>query len=376
MAVLATFVGGWGHTEPLLPLIRLAVDHGHTVTAAGQAAVIHRLRAEGCETVTIGPDTITGERRPLVPVDRAKERLVARDHFVGEFGHQRGHDLGRLIERTPPDLVVCDEMDAGAVIAAEVAGVPCVTVSLLAAGRLVSHAVVGPAWDRLRADFGLPPDPLGTRFGGTVRITPAPSSFRDPNVPAPFDLHHVRPPIVDDVGARSAGSRRVYCTIGTVFDVESGDLFSRLVDALSMLDAPSLLTTGNHVARAELPPAPPHVDIEPFVPQRAVLGECAAVICHGGTGTVIAALSLGIPVVVLPMGADQPDNADRCMELGVGIVLDAVDARPADIGEATRAVLTDKRFSRAAARLAAEAAAQPPVAGVSAVLDLFDLIGR
>lgn len=371
MAVLATFVGGWGHAEPLLPLIRLAIGHGHHVTAAGQSAVVHRLRERGCETVDVGPDTITGERRPLVPVDRARERMVARDHFVGGFGHERGHELGPLIARTAPDVVVCDEMDVGAVIAAEVAGVSCLTVSVLAAGRLMSHAVVGPAWDRLRADFGLPPDPLGARLGGTVRITPAPATFRDPNVASPFELHHVRPPIVNHVGSRSERSRRVYATIGTVFDVESGDLFRRLVDALSMLDAPSVLTTGNHVAPSELPPAPPHVRIEPFVPQRDVLGDCAVVICHGGTGTVIAAPSLGIPVVLLPMGADQPDNADRCAELGVGIVLDAVRSDSAAIAEATRTVMTDGRFTRSATGLADQAAAQPNVADVPEVLDLL-----
>jgi UDP:flavonoid glycosyltransferase YjiC (YdhE family) len=72
-------------------------------------------------------------------------------------------------------------------------------------------------------------------------------------------------------------------------------------------------------------------------------------------------LSLGVPVVVLPMGADQPDNADRCEELGVGIVLNALTAEPETISTAVRAVTTEPRYHDAAAALAAEAASQPSI---------------
>jgi UDP:flavonoid glycosyltransferase YjiC (YdhE family) len=371
-AVLASFVGGWGHAEPLLAVAALAVERGHAVTFAGQAAVVGRLAARGHATTVVGPDTLSSARRPLVPVDREMERAVARDHFVGEFGAQRAEHLGRLIAADRPAVVVCDEMDAGAVVAAEVAAVACVTVSVLGAGRLTSPSVIGPAWDRVRAAFDLAPDPTGSRFGGTLRLTPAPASFRDPAVASPFDLHPVRPPIVDEVQRREPPRRRlVYATLGTVFDVESGDLFSRLIGALALLDGESVLTIGTEVARHELPTAPPHVRIEPFVPQRELLGDCAAVVCHGGTGTVIAALSVGVPVVVLPMGADQPDNADRCEELGVGLALDVMTATPGQIAGAVREVATDDRYRAAAARLAAEAARQP---GLDAVAELTALL--
>jgi UDP:flavonoid glycosyltransferase YjiC (YdhE family) len=89
-----------------------------------------------------------------------------------------------------------------------------------------------------------------------------------------------------------------------------------------------------------------------------MLGRCQAVVCHAGSGTLVAALSLGIPVVTLPMGADQPDNAERCNELGVGVALDPLTATPAEIVESTDAVLRDPRFRAAAAVLAAEATSQ------------------
>ena len=71
------------------------------------------------------------------------------------------------------------------------------------------------------------------------------------------------------------------------------------------------------------------------------------------------ALSLGIPVVALPLGADQPDNADRCQELGVGMTLDATAAGPDRIAHATTTVLHDQAFTDAATTLATEAQNQP-----------------
>jgi UDP:flavonoid glycosyltransferase YjiC (YdhE family) len=376
MSVLASFVGGWGHAEPLIPVARLAVEHGHRVTFAGQSAVLPRLASLGFETVVVGPDTLSATRLPLVPVDREKERAVARDHFVGQFGALRAERLSQLIAETHPHVVVCDEVDAGAVVAAEVCGTPCVTVGVIAAGRVASHAVIGSAWDRLRDARGLPPDPHGARFGGTLRVTPAPASFRDPTIEPAFLLNHVRPPILDDIAPpprSQPGRRLVYATLGTVFDVESGDLFERLTKALSMLHADSVLTIGSNVRRSELPPVPNRVRIEPFVDQRELLSECAAVICHGGTGTTIGALSVGVPVVVLPMGADQPDNADRCEDLGVGIVLDPITASPTEIAGATRTLIDDERFAHAAAQLAAEAAAQPPLQRLTELQSLLSL---
>jgi UDP:flavonoid glycosyltransferase YjiC (YdhE family) len=73
---------------------------------------------------------------------------------------------------------------------------------------------------------------------------------------------------------------------------------------------------------------------------------------------------MGIPVVALPMGADQPDNADRCAELGVGITLDPLSAAPTEIVAATQAALDLPNMRTAAAMLATETASQPALRAV------------
>ena len=161
-----------------------------------------------------------------------------------------------------------------------------------------------------------------------------------------------------------------------MFNLESGDLLDRVLEALGRTGFDALLTSGPHVGPDLRARATPAVRVEEFVPQQEVLGRCHAVVCHGGSGTLIAALSLGVPVVVLPMGADQPDNADRCEALGVGLVLDATSADPGTIAGAVETVARDERFARAAAALADEAAAQPAPATIAELRTILDRRSR
>jgi UDP:flavonoid glycosyltransferase YjiC (YdhE family) len=71
---------------------------------------------------------------------------------------------------------------------------------------------------------------------------------------------------------------------------------------------------------------------------------------------VLAALAHGLPSVLLPLGADQPWNADRCARLGVAEVLDPLTATAAEIRRAVDAADTRRA---AAARLQSEIARLP-----------------
>lgn len=71
------------------------------------------------------------------------------------------------------------------------------------------------------------------------------------------------------------------------------------------------------------------------------------------------ALVLGVPLVVLPMGADQPMNAARIEALGVGRTLDAIGSTPEDIRGAVVQALDEPTYRRAAERVREEGAALP-----------------
>jgi UDP:flavonoid glycosyltransferase YjiC (YdhE family) len=74
---------------------------------------------------------------------------------------------------------------------------------------------------------------------------------------------------------------------------------------------------------------------------------------------VVQALSCGVPLVVLPLGADQPDNARRVEALAVGVALDAVSASPEEIAGAVREVTGDGSYFSNATALAAQTVALP-----------------
>jgi UDP:flavonoid glycosyltransferase YjiC (YdhE family) len=95
------------------------------------------------------------------------------------------------------------------------------------------------------------------------------------------------------------------------------------------------------------------------------------VVCHGGSGTVFGALAAGVPLVVVPLFADQSENAQRTTAAGAGRTVDADAATigPDDaprIAEAIDTVLATPSYRARAERIAAEMATTP---SPEAVLD-------
>ena len=98
----------------------------------------------------------------------------------------------------------------------------------------------------------------------------------------------------------------MYATLGTV---HSGpDLLAAIVAAVATEPVELVVTTGP-VDPASLGPQPDHVHLARWIAQADLLGRCDAVVTHGGFGTVAASLAHGVPLVMLPISADQPMNA-------------------------------------------------------------------
>ena len=368
MRILFTFVGGYGHFEPLIPVARAAADAGHTVAVAGRHSLVPVIEAAGFTAFPTWPPNNGAPRRlPLLPVDLDASARELRDGFADRGARHRTPDILALAADWQPDVIVCDEVDFGAMVAAERLGLPYASVLVLAAGSFIGHALVGEPLDRLRAEHGLPPDPDLTMLSRYLVLSPFPPSFRDPAFPSPPTTHAIRP-----LSARPTANTAlpswfadlderptVYFTLGTVFNVESGDLFSRVLAGLRDLPVNVVATTGREIDPAEFGPQPAHIHIEQFIPQAALLPHCDLCLSHGGSGSVMGALAHGLPMVLLPMGADQPLNGYRCQALGVARVLDVMTATPDDIREAVMAVLNDAAYRQAAERLRDEIAALP-----------------
>jgi UDP:flavonoid glycosyltransferase YjiC (YdhE family) len=362
--ILFTFVGGAGHFLPLASLARAARRAGHKIAVSGQPSMLPTIGDAGFDAYPTGPNLgDTGERSPLLEPDQQREERDLRDGFANRTASARAKDIIELSATWNPDIIVCDEVDFGSMIAAECLGIRYASVLVIGSGSFIRKDVVGSALNKVRSDFGLPPDPSLRMLHRHLVFNPFPARFRDPAVPLPPTAHPLRPH--DDHAEASPSwldtlaGPTVYLTLGTIFNTESGDLFTRALTGLRDLPTNLIVTVGRHIDPAEFGPQPPTVHIERFIPQSLVLPRSALVVSHGGSGSVIGALTHGIPAVLIPIGADQPHNARRCTDLGVAIALDSIAATPHDIRDAARTVLGDPTYRRNAEALRAEIATLP-----------------
>ncbi len=369
LRTLFTFAGGTGHFLPLVPLARAAEQAGHRVAFGGQPGMLSVIEQAGFSGFdTAGRTLLAGsERTPLLELDMEREILAVREGYAGRTARERAAAVLQLCEAWRPDVLVCDEMDFGALVAAERADVPYATVICIGSGSFVWPELVTEPLNELRATHGLPPDPELMMLRRYLVLAPFPPSFRDPANPLPPTGHTIRPVLADAPAgevepawlAELTARPLVYFTLGTIFNLESGDLFERVLASLSELPVSVVVTVGRELEPQALGPQPANVRVERYVPQSLLLPHCELVVSHAGSGSVVGALAHGLPMVLLPIGADQPFNAARCRELHVARVLDPFQATAADISNAVSSVLSDPSYRRSAQRLQAEIEASP-----------------
>lgn len=374
MRLLVTFVGGLGHLAPLLPLARAARAAGHEVAIAGSGGLVPRIEEAGFTAYATSPEphhdqaAASRPREPLEVMDARATEVEFADNFADRGARRMAGAVPDVIERFRPDLVLRDETDLGTTVAAELAGVPVATHLVLASGLLVRPELVAPRLDVVRAEHGLAPDPGLTRLTTGVMLSDFAPSFRNPEAPLRVEPLHYRSADVPVPRARS-GPAGVYVTLGTIFNKGSGDLFERLLAGLAELDADVLVTVGRGLDPADLGAQPAHVRVERFVPQAEVLPTVDLVVSHGGSGSLMATLAHGLPSLLLPLGADQPHNARRALELGLASALDASTCSATAVESAAREVLADAATRHRCLAVAEEVRALPDVSAAVAALE-------
>ncbi len=146
-----------------------------------------------------------------------------------------------------------------------------------------------------------------------------------------------------------------------------GDAVQRALDAVATLPVRGLVTLGPALEASAFR-APDNAVLCARAPHQAVMQEAAAVVSHGGHGTVIRALANGVPLLVMPMGRDQNDNAVRVTARGAGESLDPKAAADT-IREALARVVFEPSYRRAAQSLKAAIAAEMASSPIVSILE-------
>jgi UDP:flavonoid glycosyltransferase YjiC (YdhE family) len=234
-----------------------------------------------------------------------------------------------------------------------------------AADRLVIDPALAPEINAFRTELGLPP--VRRLFHGwwnspQLVLGLFPAWFGPPQPDWPPQTVLTGFPLYDERGATEApGELHAFLDAGeppVVFTPGSAmrhgrAFFAESVAACGLLGRRGLLLTRY---REQVPPdLPEGVRHFEYVPFSQLLPRAAALVHHGGIGTLAQGLAAGVPQLVMPMGFDQPDNAARVVHAGAGIRLPKNASASALRGAISR-VIDDPRYRAAAAAMAARLA--------------------
>ena len=421
MRVLFTIHPGTGHLHPMVPVARALEAAGHSVAVATAASFAPMVESAGLQPFAAGLDWLQSDSDAAMPgfMEADGPGQIVRLAQLATRGMV--DDLVAVGRDWEPDVILRDATEYAGWIAAERLGVP-------HAAYAIGLRLPGPIlrmWTRdmlatLPRIHGLAADGDLSRMTSYLYLNFVPESFEmapaevlryvlksmrvDGVTPASYaqaiarialgpkvlqSSQRLRPVLFDRSGEERVPSwlgnlprqPTVYASLGTVFN-----RMPRVLDAIvaAFRDEPAnlILTVGRDGDAARFGPQPPNIRIERYIPQSDVLPRCDAVITHSGYGSVMAALSHGLPLCCLPMSADQPIIAGRTVALGAGVSCANSSSRtspfpyvepsrlsPADVRGAVRRVLGEPRFRAAADALRREIEALP---GVEAAVDSLE----
>ena len=387
MRALFSSTRGAGHFNPLVPYARAFGRAGHEVLFAGPPDLAASVEAAGFDFWEFDPPPADelGEiwgRVPQLPPEEANEVVVG--EIFGRLNSTAAlPKLRAAFEAWRPDVVLRDPNEYASALAAELHGVPHARVAVgLVSSEELALGIAAAAIDAIRRAEGLPPDPDGDVLRGSPYLSTFPRSLDEGEQP---DTHRFHDRAWDEPAGElpdwwpgREDQPLVYVTFGSVAGSfpQALPVYGVALEAVAELPVRVLLTVGRDLHLGVLGGAPDNVRIEPWVPQQDVLGHAAAAVVHGGSGSTLGALAAGLPLVVVPLFADQPENARRVAEVGAGIAVEPSREDPGATAGPLRAaiesVLGDPSYGERAGALADELRAEPPVDEAVPLLERLD----
>ena len=380
MRVLITSVSGYGHFLPLLPLAQALVEARHEVGVAIAADLRARVEVAGFRAFDAGlaidaAFTQLAERFPSEDYSHLQPDEILGWYLPHLFGQILAPamlaDLKPLVRDWRPDLILHETFEFAGPIAAASAGIPSVSHTLgLRIDEQVLAAVaasVAPLWQ----ECGLKPDPTaGLYLHLCLDITPPSLQPWQAGLNRTI-IRPLRPvALSQNPGERLPSwmqQRRdtplIHMTLGTNTN-SNISAFRSVLDGLSDLDVEVVMTVGFDGDAALLGPLPANAHVEQFIAHSLLLPYCTLVICHGGAGTTLSALALGLPLLLLPQGADQYIVGQHVCASGAGLLLTPAEVSPASVRAGVLTLMNEPVHREAARRMQHEIAAMPSPAEV------------
>ena len=396
MRILLCTGDGGGNVPALATVVRELIGRGHTVRALtgpyypGQPSSEYlrtQLSGAGCEVVSREPAAWqdgTGAVGDVSAISPDYQMLVSMALWM-PMSVPWAVEAAKEIESFRPAVLLTDLITPAAAIGAEAARVPCVMLQtsvpvhrllpgLPVPGRgapigedeparqdeflKIANDIALPWLNAARARFGLDPDSdpwaWEDRAARVLVLSSEAFDFHARVYPPNYVYTGtLRPPQTTDGWENPWDGTRPLVVVSTTTTGLAAMWFAVFLasaNALVSLDMRGLFTVG------PLDPSSLVQDdrlaYRPFVPHSAVLPEASAMVTQCGHGATMAGLRYGVPLVCVPVFADQHDIAARVVHHGAGIRLSTMSTAE-EFRDAIENVVGDKRY-RDAARVLAE----------------------
>jgi UDP:flavonoid glycosyltransferase YjiC (YdhE family) len=412
--LIATF-GSLGDLNPYLALARGLAARGHEPILATHAYYREIIESEGFELRPVRPDADPDDRELFARAMRPRRgsEVVVREIVLPHL--RESYDDTAEAARDADAIVTHPLTFAGRIVAEE-RGLPWVS-TVLAPLSFFSRSdfpIVPPMpnawrlygipgmtsllarlfhritrrWTRpvreLRAERGLPPgdhplfegqhSPLLT-LGLFSRVLAEPQPDWPPSTRLTGFLFQDPPAASDDpeearlAAFLEAGAAPAVFTLGSSAVAVAGTFYDESLAAARRLGLRSVLLLGadpRNRPTAELDEDALALERAPY---QRLFPAAAAIVHHGGIGTLAQALHAGRPMLVVPHAHDQPDNAHRAARLGVARVLSPRRYRAKAVEAALRALVEDPAVADRAAAVGRIVRAEDGVAEASRTIE-------
>ncbi|KQL50527.1 glycosyl transferase family 1 [Heyndrickxia shackletonii] len=142
------------------------------------------------------------------------------------------------------------------------------------------------------------------------------------------------------------GKSTIYISLGTVMN-QAIDFYKLCLDAFGSTDHTVVMSIGEKTQFTELGDIPENFIVKNYVPQTEVLKYSKLFITHGGMNSTHEGLYYGVPLIVIPLSADQPIIAGQVASIGAGIALQMNSLSANQLREAADYVLNQPSFHEA-----------------------------
>lgn len=396
--LITTWEGG-GHVQPIVDVAKGLIARGHDCLVVSDAC--NRLEADAAGVPfrpwrhapsrtdrSPGTDPLRDweAESPLAVIEGLCNGVIA--------GPARAYasDVAEILREFDADVIVSQELLFGVMVAAEAAGKPLALFSAnvwslptldgappFGAGlapaatdeerdlyRMVAQHTrtafqMGLAdLNAARAEHGLAPlDDLFGQLDAARRILLATSHAFDYALdPVPEPFTYVGPYLGDPAWTQpfiappafGPDRRLVLVSFSSMYQGQDA-ILRQVIAALADLPVNAVVTLGPVLDPADFP-APGHIAVVRSAPHGQLLDGACLFITHCGHGSTLRPLMAGVPLLCLPLGRDQPDNAARVVAAGAGLRLPK-DALAADIKSAVQTILAEPAYAIAARTLGA-----------------------